>query len=223
MNFSNGGHLFSQLLVVLLILTSSCSSVLYLAPKQVDCTGVGDQKCLLIRNSPEGNWILHYGKIDGLDYEPGFSYKVKVKKERIKNPPADGSSIKYNLIEILEKRDVTDDMVAEDLIGKEWELEFLVSDGIQYGFEEQIPTMQFTSEENVAGNSGCNRYTGPYALDGRTFKFGNLAVTKMMCQQSQELESAFLKVLGLELRGLFDDGKLVLTADGGNKMVFHLK
>ena len=109
------------LLLVLLMFMDSCTSTLYVAPKKVDCTGVSANKCYLIRRGAEGNWIMHYQEIVGLDYELGFSYKIKVKKESIKNPPMDGASFQYKVVEILEKKDVTESISLEDLIGKEWE------------------------------------------------------------------------------------------------------
>jgi hypothetical protein len=46
-------------------------------------------------------------------------------------------------VEVLEKRDVTDDLVSEDLQDKEWKLEYMKFEGTQYGMEEIIPTLNF--------------------------------------------------------------------------------
>jgi hypothetical protein len=35
-----------------------------------------------------------------------------------------------------------------------------------------------------------------------------------------DLETTYLKVLSMELRALFSDRKLILSADGGNQMIF---
>lgn len=65
-------------------------------------------KCLQIQESetldPEG-WQLFYDRIEGFDYQPGYIYKLFIKKEKL-NPatvPADGSSIKYTLVKMVEK------------------------------------------------------------------------------------------------------------------------
>ena len=49
--------------------------------------------------------ILHLwiGEIEGFDYVEGFTYKLKVKIVKISNPPADASSVKYVLVEVLSK------------------------------------------------------------------------------------------------------------------------
>ena len=103
-------YLNATMLLMLLWGISSCTSTLYVAPKQVDCTGASAQKCYLIRRSAEGNWIMHYQEIQGLDYELGYSYKIKVKKENIKNVPMDGASYIYHVVDVLEKRDVTEEI-----------------------------------------------------------------------------------------------------------------
>ena len=209
--------------MIVLLLLSSCASTLYVAPKRVDCTGASQQKCYLIRNSAEGNWIMHYSQIVGLDYEPGFSYKIKVKKVKNKPVPMDGASFNYHVVEMVEKRDVTQDIEFADLVGKEWVMETLRWDNTSYGIEGKAPSIQFMDESKVSGSGGCNNFTGGYSISGRTITFGALAATKMLCQDSQELESAFFGFLGTEVRALFSDGKLLLSSDGGNSAVFGLR
>ena len=46
------------------------------------------------------NWNRFYNGIAGFDYVPGKIYDLSVKVEKIKNPPADGSSLRYTLIKI---------------------------------------------------------------------------------------------------------------------------
>jgi len=209
--------------IALIGIATSCSSVLYVAPRKADCAGVSPQTCYLIRKSVEGNWVMHYQEIKGFDFEPGFSYKIKVKKETVKNPPADGSSMRYVLLEVLEKKDVTDDIVEEDLIGKEWKLEFLRSEGTLFGVEDKVPTLNFSEGKKVAGFAGCNNFFGSYELTGRTLTFSGLGSTRKLCNEDMDLETAYLKVLSLELRALFSDGKMTLSADGGNQMIFGYK
>lgn len=209
--------------ISILVMTAvfySCTPTLYVAPKRVDCTGIADQQCYLIRRTTDGNWILHYQEIQGFDYEPGFSYKIKVKKEQVKNPPMDGSSIKYTLVEVLEKRDVTDDIAMEDLIDKEWKLEFLKYDHTNYGIEAQVPTLKFSSDGKVTGNGGCNNFFGNFTIDGRALTIGDIGSTRMSCGEVMELEKAYFSVLAMEIRALFNEGKLILTGDGGNQLIF---
>ena len=74
----------------------------------VSCTGVMTGKCLLVQKGKDLNtdrWEYFYfqNSIKGFDYQEGFIYTLEVLEEKVKNPPMDGSSINYTLIEVLSK------------------------------------------------------------------------------------------------------------------------
>jgi heat shock protein HslJ len=219
-NYKNSRQFIQIVVFILLVLPTACTSVLYVAPKRADCTSVTDQYCYLIRNSPEGNWVMHLQEIKGLDYEPGFSYKLKVKKESVKKSQADGGIMRYAMVELMEKRDVAADIVKEDLFGKEWKLEFLKTPGTQFLPDDKVPVLRFGEDGKIGGFGGCNNYFGGFSLNGRTIKVGEIGSTKMLCEDTMDLETTYLKVLSMELRALFSDRKLILSADGGNQMIF---
>ena len=215
-------RILSKLVLQILIglFATSCTTLLYIAPKKVDCTGTSDQKCFLIRRSQTGNWIMHYQDIEGFDYELGFSYKIKVKKEKIKDSPLDVSTYRYVLVQVLEQRDMTDDLELNDLLGKEWILESLTWNGTQYGVEGQPPSLRFEQENKITGNGGCNKLFSSFTVEGRTISMNEIGSTRMMCEGKMELEEAFIDILGMKLRAIFDSGKLVLTSEGSNRMIF---
>lgn len=219
-NYKNSRQFIQMVVFILLVLPTACTSVLYVAPKRADCTSVTDQYCYLIRNSPEGNWLMHLQEIKGLDYEPGFSYKLKVKKESVKKSQADGGTMRYAMVELMEKRDVAADIMKEDLFGKEWKLEFLKTPGTQFLPDDKVPVLRFGEDGKIGGFGGCNNYFGGFSLNGRTIKIGEIGSTKMHCEDTMDLETTYLKVLSMELRALFSDRKLILSADGGNQMIF---
>jgi hypothetical protein len=74
-----------------------------ISSQTVDCTGVAPMKCLQVKEKATDNWSNFYSNIEGFTYEPGFEYILKVKTEKIENPPADGSSIKYILVRQISK------------------------------------------------------------------------------------------------------------------------
>ena len=76
---------------------------LYVAHQQKECEGVGPQLCLLVKEKPEHDWQFFYRSINGFTYEAGFTYKLLVGLKHIEAPPADGSSIEWMLIDIVEK------------------------------------------------------------------------------------------------------------------------
>ena len=93
---------------------------LYVAPFWALCEGVAPSICLQVRESTDGQWTNFFGEINGFDYEPGYSYKLLVKKETVKNPPADGSSIRWMLVDEQSKSAV--EMPKIDLTGTKWVL-----------------------------------------------------------------------------------------------------
>lgn len=69
----------------------------------VDCQGEGIQKCMQYKVQGEDNWQLFYDEIEGFVYEEGYKYELEVDVEKIDNPPADGSSLKYTLKRVITK------------------------------------------------------------------------------------------------------------------------
>ena len=94
-------------LVFCFTLFFSCSKdnekSIYIADTMVNCTSVAAQKCLQIKENEKDNWSNLFTNIEGFDFEEGYSYKLKVEVTKIENPPADASSEKYVLLEILKK------------------------------------------------------------------------------------------------------------------------
>jgi hypothetical protein len=76
---------------------------LQVAPSRVVCTGVGPQLCLQVRETPTAPWTNLHDEIVGFQYELGFLYEIRIKEETVANPPADASSVRRTLIEILSK------------------------------------------------------------------------------------------------------------------------
>jgi hypothetical protein len=64
----------------------------------VPCVGMAPQECLLVRLSQGTQPVLFYDAIEGFDYEPGFRYLITVRARSVRNPPADGSSVRYTLV-----------------------------------------------------------------------------------------------------------------------------
>jgi len=95
-------------LLSIFFLISSCTGgknteEIIIASQEGDCMGVAPQKCLLIKTEGKDNWEFLYTGIDGFNYEPGYEYKLEVKKEMIDNPAADQSSIRYILVKEVSK------------------------------------------------------------------------------------------------------------------------
>ncbi|MDD7887288.1 DUF4377 domain-containing protein [Flavivirga sp. 57AJ16] len=74
-------------------------------------TGIGEGLFLTLLVQENNNigsdiWTKFYNSIEGFNYQPGFIYDVRVIVEQVDNPPADGSSLKYTLQEIISAQEV---------------------------------------------------------------------------------------------------------------------
>jgi len=89
------------------------------------------------------------------------------------------------------------------------------------GWEEAAPSAAFV-DGRVAGSTGCNRYTGPYRVDGSSLELGPLAVTLMACLPPRDaVERAYLATLERVAARRVESGELVLLdASGGELLRF---
>jgi hypothetical protein len=70
------------------------------------CQGEGTMKCLLVQEGKQigtDKWELFYDEIKGFQYEEGYVYTLKIRIEKISNPPMDGADRQYILLKILAK------------------------------------------------------------------------------------------------------------------------
>lgn len=113
------------LLVLLLACSSGCSGDDDIQPQIIDMrinhyqgTGIGEGPVLtfLIQEGEDigtDDWENFYSQVEGFDYEPGYIYDLSVIRPRIDNPPADGSSLKYKLNEIVSREKIDGDAQFE--------------------------------------------------------------------------------------------------------------
>lgn len=68
--------------------------------------GEGPRKCLQVRFSESEAWQLFYSPIQGFSYEESYAYELRVEVATDPKPPADGSSLRYRLLEVVSKQKV---------------------------------------------------------------------------------------------------------------------
>jgi hypothetical protein len=56
-----------------------------------------------VRRSPDAEWELFYGRIEGFTFEPGYTYKLRVRVTPVESVAADASSLRYELVAVEEK------------------------------------------------------------------------------------------------------------------------
>jgi hypothetical protein len=80
---------------------------LFVSDRPAECQAEGAQKCLMIRGSEGEQWRRFYGTIEGFEYEPSFTYELRVEVTDVVNPLPDAPSIHYKLVEVVAKRKTT--------------------------------------------------------------------------------------------------------------------
>ena len=78
-----------------------------------------------------------------------------------------------------------------ELAGTHWNL---VSLGDETLVEGSTISLDFTAQE-LGGVAGCNRYGGPYTLDGTSFSVGELVMTQMACEGLMDQEALYVEML----------------------------
>jgi heat shock protein HslJ len=167
-------------------LTSQNQQIYWINSLRVSCTGVAPMKCLQIQKGKsveKGKWQNFYANIEGFDFEPGYIFKLSVKEEKIDpaKVPADGSSIKYTLVEVLEKNPDPKFRIHDI-----WALEAIDGKTLERPNENdrmQIPSIEINlTEMRIMGTDGCNNFNGSIKnIEEDELNFGPIAATMKMC------------------------------------------
>ena len=76
---------------------------IFIGPEKAECVGVGPMECYLLKENPEDEWQYFYNSIQGFEWEAGYTYELRVAIYPVENPPADASSLRYELLEVVNK------------------------------------------------------------------------------------------------------------------------
>lgn len=209
--------------IVLVVGLSSCSKIIYIAPQKVDCLGMADQKCFLIRNKPGENWIMNSGSINGFDYEEGFEYKVKVVKDKVPGPIQGVGATNYRVVKVLEKEQALESAVR--LTSQDWKLVSIEDEnGVEKPVDVKNIDLHFNTEENkVNGNAGCNRFFGSFEIKDDNVRFLELGSTKMSCANPEvnRIEALYLGTLEQIIRYQFVGKRLRLIGENDIALIFE--
>ena len=94
-------------------------------------------ECMLVmEDGVDQTWRkMSFSYIEGFTYEKGHRYKLRAKKTILANPPADGSAWKYELIEVLEDKEI---------IGPELPVEDVIKSEADIVYEDLCPIEKYT-------------------------------------------------------------------------------
>jgi len=170
---------------------------IYVGPVLADCQGEGPQKCMLVKEHPDDEYTYFYDQIEGFEYEDGFEYELRIRVEPVENPPADGSSIRWILVEVVSIIE-GESAPPAPIEGTLWTLESLINsngelESVQPG---TVITAQF-GDEQISGNAGCNQYFGAYTSEEDSLSITVIGFTEMYCapEEVMEQEGKYLTAL----------------------------
>jgi copper homeostasis protein (lipoprotein) len=129
---------------------------------------------------------------------PGGPLLVRVRGSLALRPGMEGgetTSLVVDAFEGTEPGAGCGEAVADlPLEGTEWVLVELAGAPLPDGAEATL--LLDGSEWQASGRGGCNRFSGPYRLEGGSLTFGNMAATRMACTgPAMEVEDAYLRIL----------------------------
>lgn len=203
-------------------LSNAQSKTFYINSLAKGCTGVAPMTCLQYKNEPSEDWKLLYQPIEGFTFEEGNLYTLKVKTKKVKNPPADGSSVRYILKKVVSKQrnENMETEMAGSVEGK-WVIAEIMMDGKLANVSGKAWEMEFRTNENAVGIGICNRMGGGYTLDGSKIKFGPMRSTKMMCEDIR-YEDAFGKAVMEVDNYRFERNKMFLKKGNETLIVLYM-
>lgn len=187
------------------------SKILYVAPQLADCTGVGPQKCMMVREALEDEWTYFYDQIEGFSYEEGYAYELLVEINTVNNPPADASSLKYVLKEVISKElSLTDPSLYQ-----KWKV--IKLEGLSN--MNEAPSIEFTQNNSqVNGFAGCNNFFGTFTLNGNNLSFGPLGLTRKICPD-MSVENHMTLHLDQIDNYEYSDGTLILRNKNNDALI----
>lgn len=133
--------------------SSEEEKILFVGGEKAECVGVAPQECYQVKENISDNWTLFSDEIEGFEWEEGYMYELVVIESPLENPPADSSSIKTELLEVISKEKVEDEPEAE---------EENIGEGVEEQDEEDLLT--YTSEaHNIS-------FDYPEKIDGKNIE-----------------------------------------------------
>lgn len=101
------------LLVTACLLVSGCifeqpttEKTLFVNHYKTECGGVELSLCNLTKESATADWELFYEPIEDFEFEWGYVYELTVEETTIEDPPEEGPSKEYRLLDVVSKTKV---------------------------------------------------------------------------------------------------------------------
>ncbi len=223
--------LYTTFTVILFTALQSCGGLkeknntetFWVNSEKTPCSaGAGKAQCMGIykgEDLDQANWQLFYNTIEGFEFQEGIYQKIKVKVETLDKAqvPADASTLKYTLVEVIETKDDTKKALHGD-----WTLIRL--NGGPLNRMVAVPSLNINLDENLfSGNNGCNNYSGQIQdINSTVFNLGPVAATRKACVK-KNIEADYNKAVSQIKTYTVADSKLVFYDASGKEILAFLK
>jgi heat shock protein HslJ len=173
---------------------SLTTKTLYIAPYRAPCTGVGLRSCLLVREQPDGDWTYFYSPIEGFDFEEGYRYTLRVEERPVENPPADASSLRWQLVEVLDRTEAS----PQERVQGTWQLAAFGDADAESPPDDVSVHLTLAADSSFSGLAGCNDYFGRYeAGPEQALSLAQAGLTRKLCPPPvMAVEQRYLDALG---------------------------
>jgi len=137
--------------------------VLQVSGLRAPCVGVAPMMCLQVRRGEHatGDWQNFYAGIEGFEHQPGYRYLIRVRETPLPpgQVPADASSIRYELVEVLDQ--APDPVVGLHDIFVLRRIEDSEVDTFDPATRMAQPYIEFhVARGDYLGNDGCGAFHG---------------------------------------------------------------
>lgn len=108
------------------------------------------------------------------------------------------------------------------LTGTYWRLSQLNGEAVAVAEGTSLPHIALHADtERVAGFGGCNRFFGRYSSTDEAISIQPLGGSRASCPDTDALERSFLRALAAIDHYVVGDGRLTLSGDGRQILVFE--
>ncbi len=156
--------------------------------------GAGKMQVINIHKGDDldkGTWEYFYTPIQGFEFEEGYMQKIEVKETKIdpSKVPADASSIRYDLVKVIEKQKDTRMEIHGD-----WTLATINNNPINRMVI--LPSLNIDlTKMQISGNGGCNILSGKIeSITKSSIKLGPIMATLKACIEPNIESEYFLEL-----------------------------
>ena len=192
---------------------------LTIAPAPVACAGAPPETCLSVTEPSGDKWLMRFDEIEGLAYEPGYTYRVLVEEPPLSQEQAVVPRLR--LVRVVSKEPAAG-AAEQSPLAREWRLESIApaASGAQaQAWPDSGITARFHPGSGwVDGFAGCDSYLAALSVEGEKITISVPTTTAELCaSEAAARQRTYLQELAKALSyAVSGDSLEVKLLDGGS-------